>query len=53
MPRWTIYKWRCRFDYRDGCHPTWMAVPPDSDCLSLEFDTWKEAIAYVNCQIRS
>lgn len=46
--KWSVHKWRCRQNYRDGCRPVWMVAIPDSDGMSLEFDTWDEAMGYVN-----
>jgi hypothetical protein len=49
--KWSIYKWRCRHNYLDGCRPLWMATPPDDDSFSLEFDSWAEAIAFVKSRL--
>jgi len=49
--KWSVHKWKCRQNYRDGCRPVWLASPPDSDGFSFEFNTWDEAIAYVNHEL--
>ncbi len=51
MNKWSIRKWKCRCNYQDGCRPVWMVWSPnayDLDEIATEFDTWAEAMTFVN-----